>query len=125
MSRRREDGGQATAELALVLPVVCLLTLAVVQVALVARAQLLVEHAAREGARAAAVDPAPGAAAAAVVAAVPLDPSRLETTVTEAGAGRVRVEVRYRLLTDVPLIGPLLDDVDLRAATTMRREPAP
>ena len=51
MSGRREDGGQAAVELALVLPMVCTLLLAVVQVALVVHAQLLVVHAAREGAR--------------------------------------------------------------------------
>jgi Flp pilus assembly protein TadG len=46
------DRGQATVELALVLPLVAMLTLAIVQVALVARDQNLVTHAAREAARA-------------------------------------------------------------------------
>ncbi|MGH9185287.1 MAG: TadE family protein, partial [Acidimicrobiales bacterium] len=44
--------GQATVELALVLPFVALVLLAVAQTALVVRAQVLVTHAAREAARA-------------------------------------------------------------------------
>ena len=52
------DRGQSTVEVALLLPFVALLLLAVVQVGLVARDQVLVVHAAREAARAAAVDPA-------------------------------------------------------------------
>lgn len=120
--RRREDGGQATVELALVLPLVAVLLLALVQVGLVVHAHLLVVHAAREGARAAAVDPHPSAAHVAVVAGVPLDRDRLQVTTSEAGQGRVRVEVRYRLSTDVPLVGALLGDMHLAAVATMRRE---
>jgi Flp pilus assembly protein TadG len=122
MSRRREDGGQATVELALVLPLVCLMLLALVQVGLVVHAHLLVVHAAREGARAAAVDPHPSAAHLAVVAGVPLDRDRLDVTTREAGGGLVQVEVRYRYATDVPLVGALLGEVDLTARATMRRE---
>jgi Flp pilus assembly protein TadG len=55
-------------ELALVLPLVLLLLLGVVQVGLVVRDQILVVHAAREAAREAAVDPAPGAARRAALA---------------------------------------------------------
>ena len=46
-------------ELALVLPLVVALLLAVVQVGLIVRDQVLVVHAAREAAREAAVDPDP------------------------------------------------------------------
>ena len=49
--------GQATVELALGLPVVCIGVLLVLQLALVGRDAVLVAHAAREAARAAAVDP--------------------------------------------------------------------
>ena len=51
----RRDRGQATVELALALPLLCVLLLAVVQVAVVARDQLAVQLAAREAARAASV----------------------------------------------------------------------
>ena len=58
MTRRcQREGGQATVEVALLLPLLALLLLAVVQVGLVVRDQVLVTHAAREAARAAAVDP--------------------------------------------------------------------
>ena len=122
MSGRREDGGQAAVELALVLPMVCTLLLAVVQVALVVHAQLLVVHAAREGARAASVDPSPGAAIAAVVGGTPLDADRTEVEVDDPGGGRVRVEVRYSMPTDVPLVGAVLDDLELTATAVMRVE---
>ena len=121
MRRVRKDGGQATVELALVLPFVCLLVLAVVQVGLVVHAHLLVVHGAREGARAAAVDPHPLAAQVAVVAGVPLDPDDLDVEVSPAGE-RVEVRVGYRFRTDVPLIGALIGDVELSSRAVMRRE---
>ena len=62
----RGAAGQATVELLLVLPVVILALLLVIQMGLIARAQILVVNAAREGARAAAVD-GPAAAQAAAV----------------------------------------------------------
>ena len=55
MRRARGSIGQSTVEFALVLPLVVLLVLFVVQGGLIVRDQLLVSHAAREAARAAAV----------------------------------------------------------------------
>lgn len=121
-SRAREDGGQATVELALVLPLVCLMMLAIIQVGLIVHAHLLVVHAAREGVRAAAVDDHPFAAQIAVIAGAPLDPGQLDVDVDDAGDGRVRVEVRYRYDTSVPIVGSLFGDVDLSASAVMRRE---
>ena len=121
MSRTREDGGQATVELALVLPLVCLLLLAVVQVGLVVHTQLVVAHAAREGVRAAAVDPHPFAARAAVVAGTPLDRDEVEVDSKSIG-DRVVVEVRYRYSSSMPVIGALVPDLGLSASATMRRE---
>ena len=73
MSQRRaaitSDRGQASVELALLLPIVVLLLLAVLQVGLVARDVVLVTHASREAARAAALDGAPAAARRAAAAA--------------------------------------------------------
>lgn len=122
MSGRREDGGQAAVELALVLPLVCTLLLAVVQVGLVVHMQLVVVHAAREGARAASVDPARDAASVAVLGGTPLDPRHTEVEVDDAGDGRVRVEVRYSMPTDVPLVGALVGDLVLAATAVMRVE---
>lgn len=123
-SRRDRQRGQATVELALVLPAVTLFALLVVQVALVARVQVLVTHAAREGARAAAVDSDPAVARRAAEAGAPLDPARLDVSVDRrpAAPGRVTVEIRYRAPTDVALVGPLVPDLVLTAAATMRIE---
>ena len=124
MRRGSGDGGQAAVELALVLPLVVTVLLVVVQVGLVVRDQILVVHAAREAAREAAVDPSADAPKGAALEGSGLAADRL--TVTSAGRGaagsRVRVEVRYRAPTAVPLVGAAMGDVTLEAAATMRVE---
>jgi len=119
-----DDRGQASVEFALCLPLVMLLLLLVVQVGVIVRGQVLVTHAAREAARAAAVDTDPAAAERAAEASTPLAADRLSVRSSgRAGPGsRVRVDVRYRLATDVPLVGPMLPDLDLQASATMRVE---
>ena len=106
------------------LPLVVLLLLAVVQVGLLVRAEVLVTHAAREAARAAAVDSDPQAAARAAALSTTLDPHRLTVHVEgrDGPGSRVRVDVTYSAPTDVPLIGSLLGDVTLHAEATMRVE---
>lgn len=106
--------------MALSLPLVCLVLLGVVQVAVVVRDQLLVDHLAREAARAAAVSAEPAGAARAAIAAsgVPGPEATIDVD------GRVvRVQVRLTNRTDVALIGLLLPDVTLRGTATMQREP--
>lgn len=115
---RRQDG-QATVELALALPVVVLVLLLVVQVALVARAQVLVVHAAREGARAEAVRA--GAAGGAARRTPGLAVDRLEVSAAPVGDD-VSVQVRYRAPTRVPLVGALVGDPELRATVVMHIE---
>ena len=124
MRRGRGERGQATVEAALVLPLVATMLLAVVQVGLLIRAHVMVTHAAREAARAAAVDADGDAPVFAAQAASTLDPDRMTVHVRgRAGAGsRVEVEVEYQAPTDVPLVGSLLGDVTLRATATMRVE---
>jgi hypothetical protein len=118
------DRGQATVELALVLPLVALLLLVLVQAAVVARDQVLVAHAAREAARAAAVDPDAGAARRAAERSGPLAADRLDVAVHERGevGSRVRVVVSYRVPVRLPLVGRAVRDVELRAEATMRVE---
>jgi len=118
------ERGQSTVELALLLPVVVVLLLAVLQVGLVARDVVLVTHAAREAARAAAVDSDPGAAQRGAVASSGLDPARLQVrVVTPPGRpARAQVTLVYRSATSVPLVGLLLGDRTLRSAATMRVE---
>jgi TadE-like protein len=118
--RRRSDHGQATVELALLLPLVALLLLGLVQVAMIVRDQVLVTHAAREAVRAAAVDGDPGAAARAARRSSSLEAGRLEVEVADRGAvgSRVRAVVRYRVPSRLPLLGDLV----LTSAATMRVE---
>jgi Flp pilus assembly protein TadG len=114
--------GQATVELALGLPVVCLGVLLVLQLALVGRDTVLVTHAAREAARAAAVDPSgPAARAGALASSTALDPERLDVRLRRGG-GRVTVELRYRAVTGLPMVGALVPDPVLGAEVTMLEE---
>ena len=117
----QRDHGQAAVELALALPLLCVLLFGVVQVAVLGRDQLAVQLAAREAARAAAVaaDPA-GAASAAARGAVRLYP--LLVNVVE-GNGTIAATVSYMDRTDTPLIGALLPDIVLTATVTMAIEP--
>ena len=116
--------GQAAVELALALPLLAMLLLALVQLGLLVRDQVLVVHAAREAVRQAAVDAAPDAARQAASASSGLATSRLQVSVSGRGGpgSRVRVNVRYRAPTDVPLVGATLGDIDMHAAATMRVE---
>lgn len=114
--------GQATVELALGLPVVCIGVLFVLQLALVGRDAVLVTHAAREAARAGAVEPSgPAARAGALASTTALDPHRLDVRLRR-GAGRVTAEVRYRSITGLPMVGALVPDPELQAEVTMLEE---
>ena len=119
--RRPAQQGQAAVELALALPLVALLLLAVVQVGLVVRDQLLTVPAARVAARAAAVDPDPAAAGAAALRGTGLPRTRMSVQVRRGTTAEV--VITYRSPTDLPLVGPLLPDFSLRAKAAMRVEP--
>jgi Flp pilus assembly protein TadG len=124
MRRGRNDRGQSAVELALVLPLAVLFILLVVQVGLLVHQQVLTTHAAREGARAAAVDPHRAAARDGAVEGAPLDEDRMVVDLSGdlSRGGRATVVVLYSAPTDVPLIGALLPDVTLQASATMRVE---
>lgn len=103
------------------LPLVVVLVLGLVQVALVARDQLAIELAAREGARAAAVSAAPATAArAAVDRAITIRPVGVEVSV---GPSTVTVTVSHVNHTDVAIIGHVVGDAELSATVTMALEP--
>lgn len=120
----RKQSGQATVELALTLPIVVLFALIVVQAGLVAKDMLLVHHAAREAARAAAVDPTQAAARAGASGGAALDPGRLSVALSggTARGDRARATVSYSSPTDVPIVGRLVGDIPIRATVTMRVE---
>lgn len=118
------ERGQAAVELALCLPLIAALALALLQVTLVVRDQVLLTHVAREAAREAAVSSDPGAPRRAAEAGSRLEATRLDVEVADRGApgSRVRVTVRYAAPTRLPLVGRLVGDVHLSATVAMRVE---
>ena len=124
MRALRGERGQAAVELALGLPLLAVLALALLQVAFVVRDQVLLTHAAREAAREAAVSPDPDAARRAALEGAGLDGDRLTLEVQGRGrpGSRVRVVLRYASPTQVPLIGAVLGDVHLSSTAAMRVE---
>jgi Flp pilus assembly protein TadG len=121
MARHRRDDGQAAVEFAIALPLVIVLLLGVIQVVLVARDQIALELAARDGARAASVAADP--AAAAERGAREATGLRPITVATMTGARRVTVTVGHTNPTAVPIIGIVIGDVELSASVTLAREP--
>lgn len=110
-------------EFALVLPVVLLLLLATVEVVVVARTQLDVGHAAREGARQAATVPDVERAVAAARRSLPTGIAGSARVTVErqhhvGGTARVTVSVTH------PVVAPLFGgfDVTLRSSAVMRVE---
>lgn len=114
--------GSAVVEFALVVPLVLAMLFGIVEVALVARSQLLVVSAAREGAREAAASTDPGAATQAVRSMLGERGSTARISVRRPGVvGRpARVTVTMPHKVAAPLFGGL--SVDLRASASMRVE---
>ena len=139
-----ESRGQASVELALVLPLVALLLLGLLQAGIVLRDQLLVGQAAREGAREASVSPLPERIEAAVRRAAPglgglhgLDQPGDRPYGGYGGGGGIAVRVRRGLRagdlatvtvsappTRLPVVGRALGGHRLEASATMRLERA-
>ena len=122
LTHRSERGGVAM-ELAVTIPTLLLVLLAVLEVVVVARTQLELVAAAREGARVAATVVDPARAVLAVENALPATlQHRVRVTVTRPTVvGRpatVMVSLRHRLVT--PLLRWM--EVDLRGRAVMRVE---
>jgi Flp pilus assembly protein TadG len=118
---RRHEGGQATVEFALVLPLLALVVLALVEFGVVVRDQVLVAHGAREAARAAAVGDDPGAAALAGSGL-----TDLQVTVSGAsttGSPRT-VRIVRRESPHLPFLGRIFT-ITLSSSVTMRFEGPP
>jgi Flp pilus assembly protein TadG len=114
---RPGHAGQATVEFALILPLVCALLMLVIQVALVARDEIRVVHAARAAAREASVSREDARVRAAATRSIP--DATVEVTRRN---GSVEVVVAYVSATELPLIGVLLPDVTLRERAVMTVE---
>jgi Flp pilus assembly protein TadG len=119
MLRRRDGRGSATVELAAAIPLLVVVTLAMVGVIVVARDAVLAQGAAREGAREAALGGDQARAAAAARAAVPAGRSvRVSVTPLPSGLVRVRVVLAARVL-------PGAAAVTVWAAAVAAVEPGP
>src|SRR5687767_12231332 len=121
---RPSDEGQATVELALLLPLVALLAACLVEVGALATDKVRVWHAAREAARVGAVDSDEKSIRAAAEQSG-LDP--LEISIHPHPEARIQgepltVDVTYRPDATIPLVGRLFDRGMLRARATMRIE---
>ncbi|MFY9586714.1 MAG: TadE/TadG family type IV pilus assembly protein, partial [Actinomycetota bacterium] len=121
-----KERGSASVEFAAVLPLVLIALLLVVQVALVVAEQLVVQHAAREGAREAAVWNDDARARDAALRAGDLDSDRatVEVSPSDREVGTpVTVTVRYRVPLVVPYVARFLpEDVTLTATSVYRVE---
>jgi hypothetical protein len=118
-----DERGSASVEFALVLPVLFLMLFALVEVAVVARTQLEIMHAARVGAREAAAAPDPARAVRASLEALgPALAPRARVAVRRpsiVGApAEVTIRLPYRAFS--PLLGGL--KLELRARSVMRVE---
>ena len=126
--RTRPDAQRASAvvEFALVLPLLLVVALALLQVGLLVRDRLLVEAAARAGARAAAVEADLGAIrTTALAAASDLDPALATIQVVRAGTqgDPVTVTVGYEEAIRIPLVSWLFGSgVHLQSDATDRQE---
>ncbi len=114
--------GSAVVEFALVIPLVLILVLGVVELAVVARSEIQLIHAAREGARQSAASPDTSRAVAAVRRALGAAGSRARVSVSRpTGVGEpttVRVSLPHRVAS--PIIGGF--PIELHANATMRVE---
>jgi hypothetical protein len=105
--RRRGGAGQATVELALLLPLVFFFLLVLIEAGLVVRDQVLVTHAAREAARAAAVDESSANADAVALAGTGLDGITVALSGSSGAGSHVTATVRYAEPGRIPLLAAL------------------
>jgi Flp pilus assembly protein TadG len=126
---RGDNRGQATVELALILPVILVVLFGIAEFGRAFSDYLTLQHAVREGARSGVTGATDLEIAARVQACAPnLDPSRLSVTIAPAESMRLRgdyltVSVAYRFAFEVPLFQRLAGAAfDLKAALTMRVE---
>lgn len=114
--------GSATVELALLVPLILLLLVVIIEVAVIARLQIEVVGAAREGARVAATSPDPAMALAAVRGALGDRGADARVAVKRPHVvgqpAEVSVSIEHRI--GLPLLGDLA--VPLAATAVMRVE---
>ena len=118
----RLERGSAVIEFALVLPLVLVVLLGIVEVAVIARSEIQLIHAAREGAREAAASPDTRRSAAAVRAALGQAGRLARVTVSRPSTvgekATVSVSLKHKIAA--PFFGGF--SLDLHAQSTMRVE---
>ena len=126
MGSRTGERASAAVEFALVLPLVLLMALALVQVGLLVKDQLVVAGAARAGARQAAVSTDDQEVRqTAIDAAATLNPERMTVAVERQGASGtpVVVTIHYSVPPRLPLVAWLFPtDIQLSSVVTFRQE---
>ena len=126
---RKAEGGQALVELALVLPVLIMLTFGIVEFGRIFNAYLVVNQSAREGARKGIV----GATDSEIMTAVnnsasTLNTAKLTIAITPSQAYRTRgaslvVSVKYPVTVYIPLLSAIIPNpLDVNGKTVMRVE---
>ncbi len=129
LKQMRNEKGQAMVELALVLPLLLILIFGIVEFGRVFNAYLIVNNAAREGARVGVV----GATDTTITqktkdTALTLDPLQIATTITPISSSRVRgaaltVAVEYPVTIYAPLIMDIVGNpYTVHGSATMRVE---
>lgn len=119
--RKGAERGQSSVELALVMPLVALLLLALLQVGVLVKDQLLVLGAAREGVREAIVNPDRGQIEAAARAAAPGLGLTLQIQRGTERGDPAHVDISAKP-TRLPMVGQMVSGVTLKARATMRLE---
>lgn len=119
-----DERGQSTVELALSLPLVVVVLAIVVQVGAVALDHVRLWHAAREAARVAAVDADVGTITRAAESSgvTPLDVKVEPQDLYRRQGEPVTVTVTHSPAVRIPVIGALVDGMQLRATASMRIE---
>lgn len=117
------ERGTATIEFALLLPVLLLVILAVVEIAVVARTQLEVVNAAREGARHAATsaDPQVAVSAARTALGPRADAARITVTRPDVVGRAATVVVRLSHRVGAPVFGGYVVELSGRASMRVER----
>ena len=118
-----DSRGQSTVELAVLLPVLVIVTLLVIQAALLARDRIAVTHRCGVAARQAMVRPdAQAAAAAGAAAAESGSGFAVELSGPRSVGSLLTVTCRQRLVTGLPLVGPMLGDPEVSERFVIRIE---
>lgn len=120
MSDSKNEKGQATIEFALALPLLVVFVMLIAQFAVVARQQLALWEVARNAARYASVSPDPQLAAQEIAVQNGFPASAVVATNSD---GITQVSMTFKENISLPLLGPFIPSLTLRAHVAMLTEP--